>query len=365
MTHDVDRNWLEESIAPLRRGDSSGLGSGLSRAIAAAFGIDVILVRVAFIALTFCAGLGLALYAWGTLLTPGPHGTRPIDSTIAGYASWSRTARLALVLGSSFALVIVVGASTSLPWGLALLASLGIWWLLRRARGHLAGAEPLPSSPAMDENELIDQWRRETAVAVGRQVAKAPATAEPPIAPARHPSPQPVARTAWMAGLLLIVAAAGVGALCVGALGMGVAASLAVASIALGAAFLLFTILSPSRRLPRPLLAFLLVPLVACGWLATGGVAAAAPAEEGTRTVRAIATSTTVDLTDMPATGTFEIVAVASDVTVIVPGVPEGGIATTNRLSSVDVPRDGSGTWPARLVIDATASSVTVVEEEP
>lgn len=363
MANDLDRFWLEETLAPLRRSDSSGLGSGLSRAIAAHLGIDVVIVRVAFVALTFCAGLGPALYGWGTLLTVGPHGTRPIDSTIAGFRSWSKTAQLALVVGSSLAFVIIVGASTSLPWGLALLAMVGIWWLLRRGRGHIRNAEALFPAQPMDENELVEQWRRQTSAAAGRQVVPpTPLTLLPE--PEPHRPPQPAAGRAWLMGLLLIAAAVAAGALCLGVLGMSVAASIAVSTIMLGVSLAVFAAVSRTRRLPRSLLALLILPLVACGWLSTGGILGAAP-EDGTHTVRVVATSSTVDLTELTDTDTVEIIAVASDVKVIVPGIPEDGIMATKRFSTVDVP-PGGGTpaWSVRLVIDATASSVTVVEEK-
>lgn len=364
MAHDLDRLSWEESLATLRRTDSSGLGSGLSRAIALHLGIDVVIVRVTFVALTFCAGLGLALYGWGSVLSPGPNGGRPIDSIITGFRSWSPTARILLVLGTSVAIVAAVGASTSLPWGLALLAALALWWFTRRNQARGADSASLFTAQPMDENELIEQWRRQTSAAVGRRVVQPPAVAQPPIPAPPSPPAAPAPRASWLAALVLTASAAGVWVLCFAAFGLSPSASTAVAAIGLGAACAVFGVACRNRRLPRIVVAMLVIPLVACGWLTAGG-GVGAPSGD-THVVRVFADSTTVDLRDLTDVDTVEIVAVASDVTVLAPGLPEGGITTTKRFSSVDIQPDAtSPRWPVRLVIDATASSVTVEGPRP
>ena len=76
MAPELDLAWLDPSLRGLTRRDASGLGSGLCRAIAERIGVDPVLVRVALIVLILSGGLGIGLYAWGTVLTRGPSGTR-------------------------------------------------------------------------------------------------------------------------------------------------------------------------------------------------------------------------------------------------------------------------------------------------
>ena len=54
---ELDLAWVHPRLGGLARRDTTGLGSGLSRAVADRLGFDVALVRMAFIVLTFGAGL--------------------------------------------------------------------------------------------------------------------------------------------------------------------------------------------------------------------------------------------------------------------------------------------------------------------
>ncbi|SHI95489.1 phage shock protein C (PspC) family protein [Tessaracoccus bendigoensis DSM 12906] len=363
MARDLDRNWLTESLAPVRRRNASGLGSGLSRAIAAQLGVDVVIVRVAFVVLTFCAGLGVALYCWGTLLTIGPRGTRPIDSLIDSFRSWSTGGQLALIIATSIAVVATVGSVTSLPWGMALLAVGLLALLLRRNRGH-SGADVSTLPESADQDELIDDWRRRMSFAAGTNDAAPFLPTDLPLLPQTRPpavaAPRP--RSAWLMGTLFLGGASAVSVLCALVLGLTTPVSVAIACIVLGVALTIFAAVSRTRRVPRPFLAVCVVALVASGWLSSSAPLAEEPTD-GAHVVRAVATDTKIDLTGLADVDHIEVIAVAASVEIIVPGTPEGGITTTQRFSHVESGLTGDRIWPGvRLTIDATASDVTIEE---
>ncbi len=364
MHKDLERSWLDESLHSVQRRDTSGFGSGLSRAIAQRIGVDVVIVRVAFVVLTFCSGLGLALYAWGTLLTPGPEGKRPVDGTIRSFRDWPSGAQLTLVIATSIGVVATVAATTSLPWGLAILAVVLIGWYLRRNRAALPSLDGGPSREPANEDELIDDWRRRMSAATGQHsdwVAPLPVIdLDSPVA-APEPAVRP--RTAWAASLLLVLAAAATGAGAV-VLGLSGVTALAIGTLTLGAGAIVFAAASRTKRLPRPFLAVLLVPVVACGWLSTQ--AAAAPAQDPTvLRISVVGADRVIDLSDVDLTAytSLEISAIASDLEVMLPGhIPHADIS--ERLSNVTY-TPGDIDTPAVLAsmrVDALLSDVRVVE---
>ena len=365
MHKDLERSWLDESLHSVQRRDTSGFGSGLSRAIAQRIGVDVVIVRVAFVVLTFCSGLGLALYAWGTLLTAGPEGKRPVDGTIRSFRDWPSGAQLALIIGTSIGLVATVAATTSLPWGLAILAVVLMAWYLRRnhaVRLPSVGGEPF-AEPA-NEDELIDEWRRRMSAATGHHSDwVAPLPVIDLDAPIAVPEPTARPRTAWAASLLLILVAAAAGAGSV-MVGLSAVTALAIGALTLGVGAIVFAAASRTKRLPRPFLAVLLVPIVACGWLSTQ--AAVAPAQDPTvLRFSVVGADRVIDLSDVDLTAytSLEISAIASDLEVVLPGhIPHADIS--ERLSDVTY-TPGDVDTPAVLAsmrVDALLSDVRVVE---
>ena len=365
MAPELDLAWLDPSLRDLTRRDASGLGSGLCRAIAERIGVDPVLVRVALIVLILSGGLGIGLYAWGTILTRGPSGTRPIDSVLPTFTTWSSLAQKAAVVVTMILVMASIGQVMPLPWAAGVLA-LAVWvWLRRRNPGPLPQADDVDD--ATDDELLIARWR-------GRMASAARSAAEParPLptvdlysgpAPVADPKPRP----AWLAGLVILGATAAVGAVCAFALGVTPMVSLAAVTIVGGALVLGYALLARARRLPRPILVALTIPLAMSGWLATQAAGPLLPSPDAL-TYTVIAGEKTIDLTGVDATtvDAVEIKAVASDVEVLLPG-PVEDVRTTSRLADVTV-----GPWPGdvkpfdvTLIVDATASDVRLVVREP
>ncbi|MFD0867387.1 PspC domain-containing protein, partial [Tessaracoccus lubricantis] len=182
MTTELDLGWFDPSLRALQRREASGVSTGLSRAIAERLGVDVVIVRVVFIVLAFCAGLGLALYGWGTILTRGPQGTRPIDQVLPGFRDWSPLMQKLAVVISTIILVATLDAALPLPWGAGVLVLIALALVRRRARRAAAPTQvhyPSPFSPAaapstmspVDDHTLVETWRRHIGDAVGTRRA--------------------------------------------------------------------------------------------------------------------------------------------------------------------------------------------------
>lgn len=82
MNTHVDLSLVDQRLAGMERPLATGPTSGLSRALSERLQIDALLIRVGFAVLTLFSGIGLALYLWGTALTPRAGGTAPILSLI-------------------------------------------------------------------------------------------------------------------------------------------------------------------------------------------------------------------------------------------------------------------------------------------
>ncbi len=366
MASALDLAWLDPSLRDLTRRDASGLGSGLCRAIAERIGVDPVLVRVAFIVLILSGGLGIGLYAWGTVLTHGPSGTRPIDSVLPTFTTWSSLMQKVVVVVTTILVVVSIGQVMPLPWPAGLLAVLAWAWLRRRNPGAISPQEDVVDAPEDDEL-LVAQWRRRMSTA-----ARAAATAAPQLpAVDLYSDPAPVAgpkpRPAWLAGLLILAAMVLAGAICAWALGTTPLVTLAVATITGGVLVLGYALFARRRRLPRLILAAVAVPLALSGWLATQAADPLLPSPDAV-TYSVIASERTIDLTGIDTTkvNAVEIKAVASDVEVLLPGPPLA-VNSTERLSDVTVGQweDDAKPFDVTVIIDATASDVRLVGSVP
>src|SRR6185436_13911751 len=148
---DLGVTTSDASTGDLRRDREEGWIGGVAAGIARRFGIDVSLVRVAFVVATAAGGVGLAAYALGWLVIPAGD-SRPARVRI-------RTGRAAVevAVGTAFLLLAVlltfralgIWFSDAVVWPLVLIAGGGalIW---RQSMG--GSSAPAARDPARPED---------------------------------------------------------------------------------------------------------------------------------------------------------------------------------------------------------------------
>lgn len=363
MPHDLDLSWLDPSLGAVRRREH-GLGSGLSKAIAGQLGIDVILVRVAFVVLTLTAGLGLGLYAWGTLLTPGPSGRRPAERLFPGFLSWSVNGQKIFVLGTLIALMALTSAATPLPW----FAGVGILMVIAVLRRGRQGVDPTQGQaspePVTDDGDVISAWRQSIASAIGSTPAPDTLPEVDLYSPEPSYSEPPAARTpaGWLIGAAILTAPLALG-LALSANDVNPLISLTAATAAAALLTLGYALIVRTRRVPR--LALLVVALytAASGWLAVEAAEVAPPAADpSVISIRSVAEDTIITLTEKDLEGIDEvrISAVASDLTVLFPA-PVVNVETDATFGATMYgTRSNEKPLDVKVFVDNTLSSVNV-----
>lgn len=362
MTQELDPSWLDPSLRDLSRRDASGIGSGLCRAVAQRMRIDVTIVRVFFIVLALSAGLGAALYAWGTLLTRGPQGTRPIDSLLPGFSGWSPFSQKLMVVISAVLVLIACSSIAPLPWPVGVIALVVVVILRRRNGSPLPATRDVETVYASVDAQLAD-WRQRMGEAAGAQTQALPVLDID--APERAPLPAaPRATSSWLAGSATLLVAAVAGLVTRFVFGWSPTLSVGAATLAAGLLACVFAVAVRTRRIPRLVLSVLAIAVACTGFLAVRSVPVAAT--PGVLRIPLVATSTTVDLADYDLTGVDTVVidALASEVKVVSPGEVDD-IIKHERFSVVETTvSDDEPQADKRLPqlqIDATASSVEVV----
>jgi phage shock protein PspC (stress-responsive transcriptional regulator) len=161
----------DASTGVLRRDREEGWVGGVAAGIARRFGVDVSLVRVAFVVAAAAGGLGVAAYLLGWLVIPAGD-ARPARVRI-------RTGRAAVevALGTAFLLLAVllgfrelgIWFSDAIVWPLVLIAGGGalIW---RQSMGGGPATGPVPPTPPTPP---APPTPRERAVAEGRRAVTA------------------------------------------------------------------------------------------------------------------------------------------------------------------------------------------------
>ena len=83
------------------RPDTGRMAAGVSAGIARRYGVDPVVIRIAFVVLTLFGGLGVALYGLGWLLLPHPDGRIHAQELLAGRVTAGFLGALAIVILSS------------------------------------------------------------------------------------------------------------------------------------------------------------------------------------------------------------------------------------------------------------------------
>ncbi len=272
---------LDPRLADLTRPPSTGVTGGLCRALAGRWQVDPIIVRLVTVALTFAGGVGVALYAWGWLLTPRVGGQPPILRWLPAFGRWTRNTQTIIVAVSSLVLVLSVARQTGVGWGPVIVVGALAWAMARRRRNTAAPSvdqastphTPSPAAPSPSGNrnaaETVAQWRAGLAPHTGAPLPAvdlyAPEHTRPlPVAPGRRPQPK-----SWLAAAVILLLMAGAAAV---PLGLGLDPAILWAGVAASGAaavsILLFSLVVRSRRLPMPLLVLVLAGTVGTGLLA-------------------------------------------------------------------------------------------------
>jgi signal transduction histidine kinase len=111
----LDRQWVGRpcSSGPMRRGREDRLVAGVAACLAARVGIDVIVIRIAFVVAALLGGFGVAAYVVAWLLLPA----EGADSNIATKALNDRRGlALAAGLGSLLIIVFVIASALGAAW---------------------------------------------------------------------------------------------------------------------------------------------------------------------------------------------------------------------------------------------------------
>ncbi|GAA4977069.1 PspC domain-containing protein [Kineococcus glutinatus] len=168
--------------------------TGVCAGLAHRFGVDPVVVRALFAALTVAGGLGLALYGVAWLLLPGRDGRIEAERALRGDVSGAAVAAGVLVvldLATGQGVFAWESWGAAPGWGVLItfLALAGVWWLLRdRLPQFLGGSQPNPP-----------RWvpRAAAPTAAGDVAAPAGETAAPRLSLRKeHPADAPAAAAA-------------------------------------------------------------------------------------------------------------------------------------------------------------------------
>jgi phage shock protein PspC (stress-responsive transcriptional regulator) len=192
-------------LASLRRSTTDKHVAGVAGGLGRHFDIDPVIIRVAFVVLTFFGGAGAILYAACWLIVPDDHGS-------AVFSLDARSRNIALVAVGILAGLAVVGDAWGpgwFPWPL-LVIGLVAWLLLSRRDRRQTAPGVAPAAPpghaatptAADPGTYADAWGG-TSYAPGTRPF---AYAEPPRRP-RNPRKRGPKLFWWTAGLVLLALA--------------------------------------------------------------------------------------------------------------------------------------------------------------
>lgn len=425
VTDPLDRasTWIRQQ--QIVRPSTDAWFAGVCAGIAHRLGVDPLLIRAAFVVLTFLGGFGLAAYLILWLVLPGS------DQRILGEEAVRRGSPSGIALAAILALVLVggVGWSANGGWRGWILVPLGVlaWVLLRRngshatspiapppAPGLTAGSDAMPDSidtthprpPGGDAMSptVTPELAARYAVSPPPQSSYAappgssphPGAPTPPLPPLVPPPPRPRRRRpSGFVGLIslgLAVTAYGVGHLIATNRGLDLYPTVAGLLAALVTTSLVALVLG-LRGLAAGFTGALVALLIAITPMATVGVQIRdgqggagtrywSPTTATNQVFRLGAGQATLDLVDMPqaATGSSPTVitvnAWAAEVRILVPeglDVTVNATAPLGEISRADGSQVSGGSTQevfgssaaADVVVNARVSVGTIIIEQP
>ncbi|XOZ86210.1 PspC domain-containing protein [Nocardia testacea] len=142
--------WQTRPVRLPRRGPIAGVAAGFGHR----YGIDPVLVRVAFVVSTIFGGAGIVLYLAGWLLfpEPGSRGSMAESLTRKDQDSSNQTKTIVLIVALAIAVSTMgpVGIGLGGSGVIALALMLAGWWML-----HMRSPEPPPLPPGIAEPEPL------------------------------------------------------------------------------------------------------------------------------------------------------------------------------------------------------------------
>ena len=157
----------DASAGVLRRDRDEGWIAGVAAGIARRFGVDVSLVRIAFVVATAAGGVGVAAYLLGWLVVPAG------DSRPARVGIRTGRAAVEVAVGTAFLLLAVlltfralgIWFSDAIVWPLVLIAGGGalIWRQSMTPREARAPDAPAPAKPRTARESAVGDARRAVA----------------------------------------------------------------------------------------------------------------------------------------------------------------------------------------------------------
>ncbi|HMR48444.1 MAG TPA: PspC domain-containing protein [Arachnia sp.] len=253
--------WVDPRLEGLRRPIQPGRTPGLCRAISHATGLDLTLVRALFVLLTLSTGIGIMLYGWGTVLSAGPDGRRPVDSLLPAFAQWSLKAQALVVAISSLVFVFTFGQMAPLNFVVAVVILVLLYAATSTARSRPMPPPPPPGTApptapteartAAERARTIGEWRAAMQQSANRPVASLPELDLYGVQPEPGPAPEAAKpKTSWGAAAIILLVG-GLAFAAIGVLGAGLTFSLGVAAAVMGALTLIIALAARQVRIPR------------------------------------------------------------------------------------------------------------------
>ncbi|WP_442790638.1 PspC domain-containing protein [Nocardia sp. NBC_01329] len=146
----LQQMWQTRPVRLPRRGPIAGVAAGFGHR----YGVDPVLVRVAFVVSTIFGGAGIVLYLAGWLLFPEPGGGGSMAESLTRGDRQPQNQTKTIVLIVALAIAVSTMGPVGIGLGgsgvIALALMLAAWWML-----HMRSPEPPPLPPGMFEPQSL------------------------------------------------------------------------------------------------------------------------------------------------------------------------------------------------------------------